>query len=97
MKFGEKTRLLRNEKRLSQTGLGRCEVCLCGQSAIMRWLDNTRSAASDAEELVADVPVLFVGGELSEQDKDAVMRALQDAYWMAKERKKETNNIITMI
>ena len=27
--------------------------------------------------------------ELSENDKDAVMRALQDAYWMAKERNKE--------
>ena len=40
----------------------------------------------DAEELVAGVSALFAGGELSENDKDAVMRALQDAYWMAKER-----------
>ena len=41
------------------------------------------------EELVAGVSALFAGGELSENDKDAVMRALQDAYWMAKERNKE--------
>lgn len=45
--------------------------------------------AKDAEELVADVSALFAGGELSENDKDAIMRALQDAYWMAKERNKE--------
>ena len=45
--------------------------------------------ARDAEELVAGVSALFAGGELSENDKDAVMRALQDAYWMAKERNKE--------
>ena len=45
--------------------------------------------SKDAEELVAGVSALFAGGELSENDKDAVMRALQDAYWMAKERNKE--------
>ena len=42
-----------------------------------------------AEDLVADILALFVGDELSEQDKDAVMRDLQNAYWMAKERNKE--------
>ena len=45
--------------------------------------------AKDAEAVIADVSALFAGGQLSEQDKDAVMRALQDAYWMAKERNKE--------
>lgn len=39
-------------------------------------------SSMDAEELVA-------GGELSENDKDVLMRALQNAYWMAKERNKE--------
>ncbi len=43
----------------------------------------------DAEEVIADVSALFAGEQLSEQDKDAVMRALQDAYWMAKERNKK--------
>lgn len=42
--------------------------------------------AKDAEELVAGVSALFADGELSENDKDAVMRALQEAYWIAKER-----------
>ena len=43
----------------------------------------------DAEKVIADVSSLFAGEQLSEQDKDAVMRALQDAYWMAKERNKK--------
>ena len=103
MKFGEKVRLLRNEKKLSQTELGK----MCGLS--LRTIRNYEvdgrypkqrevlqaqqsygyKGAKDAEELVADVSALFAGGELSENDKDAVMRALQDAYWMAKERNKE--------
>lgn len=40
----------------------------------------------DAEELIADISALFAGGELSEEAKDGVMRALQDAYWIAKEK-----------
>ena len=39
-----------------------------------------------AQELVAGIGGLFAGGSLSEQDKDAVMRALQDIYWESKER-----------
>ena len=45
--------------------------------------------AGDAEELIADISALFAGGELSEDAKDGVMRALQDAYWMAKEKNRE--------
>ena len=46
-----------------------------------------------AEQLVKEVSGLFAGGELSEKDKDAVMQALQDAYWDAKkENKKYTPN-----
>ena len=45
--------------------------------------------AKDAEELIADISALFAGGELSEDAKDGVMRALQDAYWMAKEKNRE--------
>ncbi|MEE1115127.1 MAG: helix-turn-helix transcriptional regulator [Eubacterium sp.] len=35
--------------------------------------------------LVNELGGLFAGGELSEEDKDAVMRDLQDAYWRAKD------------
>ena len=126
MKFGEKVRLLRNEKKLSQTELGKmcglslrtirnyevdgrypkqrevyaklatalgCEINFLHSEDEEFVLQAQQSygykGAKDAEELVAEVSALFAGGELSENDKDAVMRALQDAYWMAKERNKE--------
>ena len=37
-----------------------------------------------AEKLVEDVKALYAGGELNEEDMDAMMRAIQDAYWEAK-------------
>jgi transcriptional regulator with XRE-family HTH domain len=42
----------------------------------------------DANMLVEQVSSLFAGGRLSDDDKDAVMRAIQDAYWIAKEESK---------
>jgi len=44
--------------------------------------------AREAEALVAQVSGLFAGGRISDEDKDAVMRAIQDAYWIAKEESK---------
>ncbi|MBZ2174358.1 helix-turn-helix domain-containing protein [Schnuerera sp. xch1] len=45
--------------------------------------------AKQAEELVTEIGGLFAGGELSESDKDAVMQALQQAYWNAKKENKK--------
>ncbi|MBR2562009.1 MAG: helix-turn-helix transcriptional regulator [Eubacterium sp.] len=42
-------------------------------------------ARKQAEKIVNDLTGMFAGGVLSEADQDAVMRALQDAYWEAKE------------
>lgn len=39
-----------------------------------------------AEDLVQQASGMFAGGELSEEDKDAVMQALQQAYWDAKQK-----------
>ena len=127
MKFGEKVRLLRKEKKLSQTELGKmcglslrtirnyevdgrypkqrevysklaaalgCEVNYLlseGEEFVLQ-AQQTCSCCKgtrQAEELVADISALFACGELSEQDKDAVMRDLQNAYWMAKDWNKE--------
>jgi len=44
--------------------------------------------AREAEALVSEVSGLFAGGRLSDADKDAVMRAIQNAYWIAKEESK---------
>lgn len=40
--------------------------------------------AKDAEELLASMTGLFAGGELPEEDKDALFEAIQAAYWEAK-------------
>jgi len=126
MKFGEKVRKLRKEKKMSQTELGK----LCGlslrtirnyevdgrypkQRAVYTKLADALGCdvnyllsedeefvlqaqqtygykgARQAEELVADISALFAGGEMQEEEKDAVMRALQEAYWIAKEKNKE--------
>ena len=42
-----------------------------------------------AEKLVAELSGMFAGGELSDSDKDAVMIALQKAYFDCKEDNKK--------
>ena len=42
-----------------------------------------------AQKLIEGVSGLFAGGSLSDQDKDAVMKALQDIYWESKARNVE--------
>ena len=46
-------------------------------------------AARAIDELVSEVTGLFAGGQLSEDALEGAMRALNDAYWMAKERNKK--------
>lgn len=43
------------------------------------------TAASDVDRILSDVQGLFAGGELSQGDKDKVMRAINDIYWETKE------------
>ncbi|MGF3225947.1 helix-turn-helix domain-containing protein [Facklamia sp. P12932] len=40
--------------------------------------------ARDAEKLLSSMAGLFAGGELPEEDKDALFEAIQEAYWEAK-------------
>jgi len=42
-----------------------------------------------AQDIIDGMAGLFAGGTLSEQDKDAVMKALQDIYWESKARNVE--------
>ncbi len=37
-----------------------------------------------AQELMSEVTGLFAGGDLSEEDKDEFLRAVQEAYWESK-------------
>lgn len=41
-------------------------------------------AMQQAQALVDEVSGLFAGGQLTPEDRDAVMQALMDAYWQAK-------------
>lgn len=43
----------------------------------------------DVQALVSEVGGLFAGGELSEEDKDKVLRTITELYWKAKENNKK--------
>lgn len=45
-----------------------------------------RRGMMQAKELIDGMSGLFAGGSLSDEDKDAVMKALQDIYWESKAR-----------
>ena len=49
-------------------------------------------AARDIEQLVSEVTGLFAGGELSEESLEGAMKALNDAYWIAKEKNRKKKN-----
>ena len=42
-----------------------------------------------AKKILEDVKLLFKEGNLSNDDMDELMRAIQDAYWIAKEKNKK--------
>lgn len=46
-------------------------------------------AAREIDELVGEVTGLFAGGQLSDDDLEGAMKALYDAYWIAKEKNKK--------
>lgn len=48
-----------------------------------------QSAARDIDELVSEVTGLFAGGKLSDEALDGAMRALNEAYWIARDRNKK--------
>lgn len=42
-----------------------------------------------ANALIAEVNGLFTGGDIAEEDMDEMMRAIQDAYWIAKAKNRK--------
>ena len=42
-------------------------------------------AALDVDRLISDIQGVFAGGQLSQNDKDKVMRAINEIYWEAKD------------
>lgn len=47
------------------------------------------AAARDIAELVEEVTGLFAGGHLDDEALDGAMKALNEAYWIAKEKNKK--------
>lgn len=45
--------------------------------------------AKQAQALTNEVTGLFAGGEMSEEDMDVMMKAISDAYWIAKKKNKK--------
>ncbi|MDO4460702.1 MAG: helix-turn-helix transcriptional regulator [Clostridia bacterium] len=121
MKFGEKLRYLRKEKKLTQEQVGKiigvskrtylgyeqdgrypkkrevygrlAEALDCDINYLLTEDEEFITSAAEqygsrgkrqAEELVAELSGMFAGGELSEHDMDAVMIALQKAYFDCK-------------
>lgn len=64
--------------------LGRNEI-LVAQAAEKY---GTRGA-KQAQQLTEEVTGLFAGGDIAEEDLDVMMKAIQDAYWIAKEKNKK--------
>jgi transcriptional regulator with XRE-family HTH domain len=52
-------------------------------------------AKKDVQMLLSEVGGLFAGGELSDDDKDKVLRTINDLYWKAKENNKRYSREIT--
>jgi transcriptional regulator with XRE-family HTH domain len=48
--------------------------------------------ARQAWDMVADIAAMWSGGEMDEEDMDAIMQALQDAYWDAKKSNRKYVN-----
>ena len=49
-------------------------------------------AARQAWDMVADMGSMWAGGEMDEEDMDAIMQALQEAYWDAKKNNRKYVN-----
>ena len=45
--------------------------------------------AKQAQQLTDEVTGLFAGGQMAQEDMDVMMKAIQDAYWIAKEKNKK--------
>ena len=123
MKFGEKVRKLRKEKKITQQevadiigvsrrtyisyeqdgryprkreiytklaeifGVDTNYLLMEDEDVFLASERDGKNGKAQADELVAELSGLFAGGELSEADRDAVMIALQKAYFDCKNDK----------
>ena len=48
-----------------------------------------KEGTEKAEKLVEEVRGLYAGGDLADEDMDAMMHAIQEAYWIAKKKNRK--------
>ena len=126
MRFGEKLRVLRKEKGLTQAELAKlagvglktitnyekgstypqnrevygilARILGCDADYLHNEGDDFIAMAGQqygyrgkkgAERLLKEVRVAFSGGEMAEEDMDIMMQAIQQAYWIAKEKNRK--------
>jgi len=46
--------------------------------------NGSGKVSRDVDELVSEIIGLFAGGDIDEEEKDGIMAALNEAYWIAK-------------
>ena len=51
--------------------------------------DGPKDAREQAMQLIENAKALYAGGALNDEDKDALARALMDAYFIAKSRQEK--------
>lgn len=49
-------------------------------------------SAKQAKLLISELTALFAGGKLDEEDKDEMMKSIQDAYWISKKKTENKKN-----
>ena len=89
MKFNERLKELREKSKLTQEQLAK--ISGVSSRMIQRYEYGTSRPRLDAAEkqLTEEVTGLFAGGEMAQEDMDVMMKAIQDAYWIAKEKNKK--------
>ncbi len=76
--------------RLAQALDTTAEYLLGTNSAVVdAYEKGGAKSARDVNQIVSEVSAMFAGGELSEEQMDGVMAALNRAYWDAKETNKK--------
>ena len=61
-----------------------------GASFVLRATERYGSrGARQAWDMVADLAAMWSGGEMDEEDMDAIMQAMQEAYWEAKKNNRK--------
>ena len=84
MTFGEKLRALRQSKKLTQEELA-ASLRITSRTLIKYEQGRCLPKQTEVQHFINEASALFAGGMLSDEDRDYVVRAINDLYWEARE------------